>query len=125
MRGAFQHHALVDVCNGRVELRLLALSQPVKLCKASGTEHMQTGSMTRRVWAQVGSDFVAFWLWKGMFRLAFLLCCASAKLLIQKPAPDFVLDAAMPDDSTKTIALSDYKNKQPRWHVEFSLQRAV
>ena len=62
---------------------------------------------------QVGSDFVALGPFGSMLRLVFLLWCASAKLLIQKPAPDFVLDAAMPDDGTKTIALSDYKNKPP------------
>ena len=39
------------------------------------------------------------------------LWSVAGKLLIQKDAPTFALDAAMPDDSTKTVALSDYKGK--------------
>ena len=40
------------------------------------------------------------------------LWSVAAKLLIQKAAPNFALDAAMPDDSTKTVSLTDFKNKQ-------------
>ncbi len=44
--------------------------------------------------------------------LAASLCAvAQAKLLIQKQAPGFELPAAMPDDSVKTVKLSDYKGK--------------
>lgn len=39
------------------------------------------------------------------------LWSVTAKLLIQKAAPNFALDAAMPDDSTKSVSLQDYKNK--------------
>ena len=39
------------------------------------------------------------------------LWSVTAKLLIQKAAPNFTLDAAMPDDSTKSVSLADYKNK--------------
>lgn len=39
------------------------------------------------------------------------LWSVAAKLLIQKAAPNFALDAAMPDDSTKTVSLTDFKNK--------------
>mmetsp|Transcript_66188 Transcript_66188/g.123563 ORF Transcript_66188/g.123563 Transcript_66188/m.123563 type:complete len:220 (-) Transcript_66188:51-710(-) len=49
-----------------------------------------------------------------MFRTALLaLSCllANGKLLIQKQAPDFSLPAAMPDGSTKTLSLEDYRGK--------------
>mmetsp|Transcript_8934 Transcript_8934/g.19984 ORF Transcript_8934/g.19984 Transcript_8934/m.19984 type:complete len:222 (+) Transcript_8934:69-734(+) len=36
---------------------------------------------------------------------------ASSKLLIQKQAPNFSLPAAMPDGSTKTLSLTDYRGK--------------
>eukprot|EP00929_Paragymnodinium_shiwhaense_P006831 TRINITY_DN110798_c0_g1_i1.p1 TRINITY_DN110798_c0_g1~~TRINITY_DN110798_c0_g1_i1.p1 ORF type:complete len:222 (+),score=71.97 TRINITY_DN110798_c0_g1_i1:71-736(+) len=46
----------------------------------------------------------------GKMCLAFL-ATAQARLLIQKDAPLFELPAAMPDDSTKTVSLADFKGK--------------